>query len=99
MMYCGQVDVLANINMGLNEARARLHFMAAGGGSGGPPRFNQPQLAGGALTLSWAGQGRLQEATVLTGQASDWTNVTPQPANNTYSTQVTGSMKFYRLVR
>jgi hypothetical protein len=60
-------------------------------------QFTSATLAGGSLTIDWTGTGRLQEASVLTGHASDWSDVSNPP--KPYSVQVgTTGQKFYRLI-
>jgi hypothetical protein len=64
------------------------------------PTFNPPVLSAGSVGLSWAGSGTLQEATSLTGSVNDWSNVNPQPTNNTFSAQVGSTpRKFYRILQ
>ena len=60
--------------------------------------FTSATLTGGTtLTIDWTGTGRLQEASILTGHASDWTDVSNPP--KPYSVQVgTTGQKFYRLI-
>ena len=63
-----------------------------------PPQFNATTISGGNVTVSWTGTGTLQQATALTGQASDWSDVSPQPTGNTLTvTGATSGKKFYRL--
>src|SRR6185295_9508381 len=53
----------------------------------------------GDVTLTWTGTGRLQEATALTGNSSDWGDVNPQPGGNTITVPSSAAaQKFYRLV-
>jgi len=60
-------------------------------------QFNPPTLSGNSLTIAWTGTGRLQEATTLTGNASDWSTVSNP--TNPYMVQVgTTGKKFYRLI-
>jgi len=60
--------------------------------------FTGATVSGGMLTLTWTGTGTLQEASNLTGKASDWKNVQGNPATP-YSAQIgTTGQKFYRLV-
>lgn len=67
---------------------------ASGRSVGADPKFDPPVLNGSTLTITWTGSGTLQEATVL----SQWTDVTPQPAGNSHSVDVTAAVaKFYRL--
>jgi hypothetical protein len=59
------------------------------------PIFNKPVLSGNALTLSWTGRGKLQEATDVTGP---WADVAGNPQAS-FTTQTTAApRKFYRLV-
>jgi hypothetical protein len=62
-----------------------------------PLSFNQPTKAGGNVTLTWTGAGTLQQATVLTGHSSDWSNVTPAPTGNTYMVPSATGNLFFRL--
>jgi hypothetical protein len=51
----------------------------------------------GSITITWTGSGTLQQATALTGNASDWTDVTPAPTGTTYTvTNPTGN-RFFRI--
>jgi len=62
------------------------------------PVFAPPSLSGGTLTITWTGAGTLQEANNLTGNASDWSNVSPQPTGNSLTISVGSSpQKFYRI--
>jgi hypothetical protein len=61
-------------------------------------RFTSINASGGSVTINWTGTGTLQQAASLTGQASDWSNVTPPPSGNTYTvTAGTSGNKFFRL--
>jgi hypothetical protein len=63
-----------------------------------PPRFNPPVLSGSQLTITWTGSGTAQEATNLTGNASDWSNVSPPPSGNNFSVTIgSAPRKFYRI--
>lgn len=60
----------------------------------GAPKFDPPTLSGTTLTISWSGGGTLQESEDLV----TWQDVSPAPAGNTYTVDVTaGPRKFYRL--
>ncbi|PYM10025.1 MAG: hypothetical protein DME18_17035, partial [Verrucomicrobia bacterium] len=62
------------------------------------PKFDPPVLSGNQLTISWTGAGTFQEASNLTGNSADWSNVSPQPAGNTFTVTVgAASRKFYRI--
>jgi hypothetical protein len=62
------------------------------------PTFNPPALSGGSVSLSWTGAGTLQVATNLTGNATDWSDVNPQPTNNTFNVQAGSTPRsFYRI--
>ena len=75
---------------GLKAYRART-FVAR-------PKFNATTIAAGSVTISWTGTGTLQQATALTGQASDWSDVSPPPSGNSYTvTAGTSGNKFFRL--
>jgi hypothetical protein len=75
---------------GLKAYRARTFTPA--------PRFNATTISGSTVTISWTGTGILQQASALTGNPSDWSDVSPQPSGSSY--QVTGATtgnKFFRL--
>ena len=59
------------------------------------PRFSPPIISGSQVTITWTGAGTLQVATNLTGNATDWSNVTPQPTTNTFSVQVGPAPRSY----
>ena len=63
--------------------------------------FLPPTLEGATLTLTWTGTGTLQQAEALSGNpSSDWSDVTPQPPNNTHTVDTTaGPANYYRLVQ
>jgi len=61
-------------------------------------QFNTPTFSGGTVTISWTGTGRLQEASNLTGNPGDWSDVTGSPPNPFPVTPGTTARKFYRLV-
>ena len=52
----------------------------------------------GSVNISWTGTATLQKATVLTGQESDWSAVTPAPTGNSYVTVIGTGNLFFRLV-
>lgn len=56
--------------------------------------FNAPSYANGKMTISWPGSATLQETTALGG---NWSNSPVQ--SNPQQVDVTGTMKFYRLLR
>jgi hypothetical protein len=61
-------------------------------------RFDPPLISGNQVTISWVGTATLQEASNLTGSASEWSNVTPQPSGTTLTATVPATgQKFYRL--
>jgi len=62
-----------------------------------PLRFTSATLSGGTLTIDWTGTGRLQEASNLTGHASDWGDVSNPTKPYTVQVGTTGQ-KFYRLI-
>lgn len=83
---------------GLNETGRKLVdaaiAWAANISSSPQPRFNNPVLQGTGMTLSWTGDGTLEQADVL-GQ---WTTAPNQ--NNPQTVQTTGSTaRFYRIRR
>jgi len=59
-----------------------------------PPEFAPPVRNGNQLTLTWTGDGKLQENSEVTGS---WTDVPGNPSG-TYTTTTTGPRKFYRVV-
>ena len=62
------------------------------------PRFDVPVIAANQVTITWTGSGTLQVATNLTGTATDWSTVSPQPTNNTFTAPVGASpRRFYRI--
>lgn len=58
------------------------------------PLFGKLSLTGAALTISWTGGGKLQEAADVTGP---WVDVASNP-QGTIAVQTTAARKFYRLV-
>jgi len=61
-------------------------------------KFNPPTFAGTTVTITWVGTGTLQQATVLTGRPSDWSDVIPAPTGNTYqATAATTGNKYFRI--
>ena len=60
--------------------------------------FTSDTLTGGTLTIDWTGSGRLQQAASLTGQASDWSDVSSPPKPFTVQVGTTTGQKFYRLI-
>ena len=60
-------------------------------------KFNAPTLSGTQFSISWTGSGTLQEASVLTGQASDWSNTTGVTGSSYTATVGATGNKFYRL--
>jgi hypothetical protein len=57
-----------------------------------PARLSLVKIAGGTLTLSWTGQGRMEESLLLT---SDWTASANQA--NPQNVSATTGTKFYRV--
>jgi hypothetical protein len=57
------------------------------------PFLNQPKLSGGSITLSWTGNGTLQEATSVNGS---WQTSANQANPQTFP--ATGAHKFYRIL-
>lgn len=65
-----------------------------------PPPVLTFQVSGSQVTLNWTdGAAVLQEATALTGQQSDWTDVPSQTNPWIVDTSTGGPAKFYRLRR
>ena len=62
-------------------------------------KFNQPALnAGGSMTLTWTGSGRLQESSTLL--PGSWTDVAGNPASGyTYTPGSGTSYKYFRIVQ
>ena len=48
------------------------------------------------VVITWTGGGTLQSTDAL-GSPAAWTNVTPAPVGNSYTTKPTGQAKFYRV--
>lgn len=62
-------------------------------------QFTSVSASGGNVTINWTGTGRLQEASNLTGNQADWSDVNPQPGGNTITVSASAAaQKFYRLV-
>jgi hypothetical protein len=64
-----------------------------------PLRFNPPAMSGNTVTISWTGgTATLQQATSLTGNQNDWSDVATQPAGNSFTVTPGASARtFYRL--
>jgi hypothetical protein len=63
-------------------------------------RFTSVTLSGGTLTINWTGTGTLQQASALTGNPTDWSNVSPPPSGNSYQVSgATSGNKFFRLTQ
>jgi hypothetical protein len=58
------------------------------------PKLNPPTFSHGMTTVTWNGAGILQSSPSL--KPSNWTDVTPQPGNNAYTTSASGA-RFYRV--
>lgn len=56
------------------------------------------QLQGANIVVTWVGTGRLQQSSAL-GAGAAWTDVTPAPTGNTYTTPANASPKFYRTIK
>jgi hypothetical protein len=61
------------------------------------PRFTSTTAANGNVIISWTGTGTLQQATQLTGNASDWSDVTPAPTSTSYTVNGASGNRFFRL--
>ncbi|MBI4658236.1 MAG: hypothetical protein HY735_05195 [Verrucomicrobia bacterium] len=72
----------------------KVGALVPGGAGGGRPTFAKPTLSGKALTVTWTGGGKLQEAPDVTGP---WTDVTGNPQGS-FTAQATEARKFYRVV-
>ncbi len=58
-----------------------------------PPKFDQPTVADGTVTITWTGTGTLQESSNL----ADWSNVPGNPGSGYQVTPNPGESKAYRL--
>lgn len=105
--WAGRLDEVALWTRALGASEVQAIY-AAGQTNGGlnnipvqgvAPRFNPPvRNANGTVTFTWTGTGRLQQNTnIMT--PNTWTDVTPQPTGNTYTTPATGNMRFYRIIQ
>lgn len=56
------------------------------------------RIQGGNVVVTWTGTGRLQQTSAL-GAGAAWTDVTPAPTGNTYTTPASASPKFYRTTK
>jgi len=56
------------------------------------------RVQGGNVVVTWTGTGRLQQSSAV-GAAAAWSDVTPAPTGNTYTTPANASPKFYRTVK
>jgi len=56
------------------------------------------RVQGANVVVTWVGTGRLQQSSAL-GAAAAWTDVTPAPTGNTYTTPPNAGPKFYRTVK
>lgn len=97
----GYADEVAILDRALTVAEAQQIYAQgkAGGSLTGTLPPLRPTLSpltrtGTALTITWTGGGKLQEASAVTGP---WTDVTGNPAGS-YNAQTTGASKFYRVV-
>jgi hypothetical protein len=63
------------------------------------PKFNQPTVADGKVTITWTGTGVLQQTSTLSGNPIPWTDVAPQPSGNSYTVPAgtAAGQLFYRL--
>ena len=65
----------------------------AGGGTVPPPRFNNPVLSGGQVTITWTGIGTLLESTDLI----NWATVPGNPTSPYLVSASSAARKFYRV--
>jgi formylglycine-generating enzyme len=70
-----------------------LVVLSASTATGGTLHFGPPTFAEARVTLTWTGNGVLEEAATLGGS---WTSVQPQPSSP-FSIPASGSGKFYRM--
>jgi hypothetical protein len=61
------------------------------------PKFNSPALSGGMVTFTWTGTGVLQQASALTGNSNDWSDVPGNPGSGYQATVGSSGNKYYRL--
>jgi Concanavalin A-like lectin/glucanases superfamily len=88
--YTGTVDEVAFYNYALSLAQVEKHFRMTAPGLG---VMNTPVLVGGQVTLTWTGEGTLQESTDLV----TWTDVPGNPGSGYTVTVPAGATRFYRL--
>jgi hypothetical protein len=67
---------------------------AVGGGTAPPARFDSATLENGAITITWSGEGTLEEAPTVRGPWSALPN-----AASPYSVPAVNQAKFFRLAR
>jgi hypothetical protein len=53
----------------------------------------------GSITISWTGAGTLQQASQLTGNPTDWSNVTPAPTGTSYTINNPSGNLFFRVAQ
>jgi hypothetical protein len=58
------------------------------------PKFNAPVLVSGSITITWTGTATLQQSSLLSGP---WTDTTPAPTGNSYTTPIGSGDLYYRL--
>jgi len=101
LMAAGNVASIAlsgqqTIRFTLNDGDYDFLAFVPGTTTGGP-RFSSPTISGTTVTITWTGTGVLQQATVLTGSGSDWTDV-PSATGNTYqATGATTGNRYFRI--
>jgi hypothetical protein len=78
-----------------NPASIKAYYALKGGGTA--PKFTSVTSAGGNLTITWEGTGKLQQSATLAPSA--WTDVTPQPTGNTYTVPASGTDLFFRILQ
>jgi hypothetical protein len=67
-----------------------------GPGEGDGSAISAARAEGGNIVISWTGSGALQSSESV-GPGAEWTDVSPAPEGNTFTTPVTGAARFYRV--
>ena len=73
------------------------YFMLVPTTEAAAPVFSPPTLSNGSVTISWSGPGTLQEASNLTGNQTDWSDVPGNPPSPVTVSPASSARKFYRL--
>lgn len=95
------VDIASGTKYLVNDTSkaAAVKAYRAAAGAAQKPVFNAPTITAGTVTITWTGTGTLQQAGTLTGQAIDWSDVSPQPAGNSFTVTpgTAAGGKYYRI--